>query len=318
MSGPPTPCVASSQAITYLTGMSDRNLGYLLIALLFLIVVVIGSYGIRPLISQGEKRVVAFTEIGNLRHQDPVRVRGVLYGTCKDIKWIAGASWRKPLAYVTIQTDKSFPIRRGYRIINMDEGVMGDRMIMIDCGDSSAPLVPIGDTLVGTFYHGVSEALNNAWILRGVMDTLLEASETLSRGVRGGKSLITQVNGIVASVDSASMLAIRVTRKTDLTIAAQMRKLDSYVKAASDGTRSFESTAPGLIEHTDILLKDLSEFIVKLNGTTDTLIVLARSLRDPNNVLWKTDAENIRKRILDLQAVITMVKNRLIEFNGLF
>ncbi|HMD68524.1 MAG TPA: MlaD family protein [Chitinivibrionales bacterium] len=294
--------------------MSDRKLGYMIITLFLLIVAVILFYGLRPLLSRGETRVVAFKEIGNLRYQDPVRVRGVLFGTAKKIEWKGDHAGTTMRAYVTIKSTMPIPIHRGFLVVNMDEGLMGDRAIMIDCGDSTAPLIPVRDTLPGAFYPGVSEALNNAWRLRGVIDTFLAVSETLAHGAGTQQSLIAQANQAISSADSISKMVLGMTRNADFTAGAQVRSLNSFVNSTATMTRSLSATGPDYVENTRARLRDIAALASRLRRSTDTLAELSASLRSPNNILWKSDIEAIGKHLVELQSAIAAVQQRLLQF----
>jgi ABC-type transporter Mla subunit MlaD len=294
--------------------MSDRKLGYAIISLFLLIILVIAFYGLRPLISPGETRVVAFTTIGNLRQEDPIRVRGVLYGTCRNISWKNDAAGKRQRVYVTIKTTKPIPIHRGYLVVNMDEGVMGDRMIMVDCGDSAAPLVPAKDTLVGTFYPGVSEAIDYAWRLRGAMDTFLTMSEVLLHGAGPHTSLVAQVNGVLLSADSISQTVLSMTRKASYSVGTQVRSLNSLVDSATTITRTFAAAAPEFVENSGTRLREIRALAIRLGRTADTLEALSKSLRSPTNILWKSDVEDIRKHLVELQTTIDAVEQRLLQF----
>ena len=294
--------------------MSDRKLGYMIITLFLLIVAVILFYGLRPLLSHGETRVVAFKEIGNLRYQDPVRVRGVEFGTAKKIEWKSDYAGKTMRAYVTVKSTMPIPIHRGYLIVNMDEGLMGDRVILIDCGDSAAPLIPVRDTLVGTFYPGVSEALNNALQLRGVIDTFLAVSETLAHGAGTQKSLVAQVNQAVSSADSISTMVLGMTRNAGFTADAQVRSLNSFVKSTTTMTRSLATTAPEYVENTRTRLGEIAALASTLRRSADTLAALSASLRNPANILWKNDIEDIGKHLVELQLAIAAIQQRLLQF----
>ena len=73
----------SFKGITYLTLMIDRKLGYAIVCLIFLIGSAVLVYMLKPVFFPPETRIIAFDTIGNLRIDDPVRVKGILSGIDK-------------------------------------------------------------------------------------------------------------------------------------------------------------------------------------------------------------------------------------------
>ncbi len=294
--------------------MSDRKLGYLIICFFLLMVGFISVYWLVPLLSPGESRVVRFTEIGNLRHQDPVRVRGVSWGTAARLDSVSkDPLGKESVVYVTVRGKRPLSIHRGYRIVTMDEGVMGDRTINIDCGDSAAPLVAPHDTLEGTFYAGVSEALNNAWKLREVMDTFLVASRHLVHGTGARKSLIAQVNGMVSMADSLSRTVLQVTKQTDVVVASRIDTLGALVTSATTAPAAFSEAAPA----TFAISTPLSAQSPDLRQHSTKQPLLARDVSafsSPTGVLMRNDVQTMGEKLLDLQATIEALQQRLLQF----
>jgi ABC-type transporter Mla subunit MlaD len=294
--------------------MTDRKLGYVLMCLSLLIFAVVAAYCLRPFLSPGETRVVVFKHIGNLRLEDPVRVRGVSYGTVKRIDWTNDPAARERKVYVSVESPMPIPIRKGYAIANMDEGIMGDRVIMIDCGDSAAPLISPRDTLAGAFYPGVSEALNEAWKLRDAVDTFLVVSDRLAHGTRAQKSLIVEIRGAIAFADSLSGIVLRATRETDARISSRIDSLDAFVKQTALVSRTFAAATPAYLDNIQSELGRISGFAASLDSASRKLLAMSGSLQNPQNILWKSDAENLRKRLVELQDVTAAIQKRLLQF----
>ncbi len=294
--------------------MTDRKLGYIIIGLFSLIITVLAAYCLRPILSPGETRVVAFKRIGSLGYQDPVRVRGVFYGTAASINWVADSVRKEPRVYVTIQSARHIPLHRGYLIVDVDEGLMGDRAIVIDPGDSTAPPIPVRDTLVGTFHPGISEALDNVRKLREVVDTFLSVSNRLAHGAGAARSLVVQINEAVAAVDSLSRTILTVASQTGATLSTNIDSLNSLVNSASLVTKTFSAAAPEYVDGVSGRLRDISVFVASLDKTVDTLRSMSQELESPRNILWKSDAENIRKKIVGLQTIITTLQQRMLQF----
>ena len=83
--------------MTYLFGMTgeqehyqriiDQRIGYCIIALLALIMLAVTLICIDRIKNPAETRIIAFEQVGNLKIDDPVKLRGMDAGTIKDIQW---------------------------------------------------------------------------------------------------------------------------------------------------------------------------------------------------------------------------------------
>ena len=104
-------------------------------------------------------------------------------------------------------------LHKGYSIANMDQGIMGDRMLMIDCGDTTAPLISALDTLKGTFYPGVSEAVGYSWKMHEVVDSFIIISSNFCAVLPIGESFVRRAREIVSDVDSLSEVVLKLTGK---------------------------------------------------------------------------------------------------------
>ena len=276
---------------------ADRKLGYMIITLFLLIVEVILFYGLRPLLSRRNTR-------GGFQGDRQPQVSGS--GPCAWSRVRNGEEnrvekrlCRKTMrAYVTVKSTMPIPII-GDIYCQHGRRPDGDRVILIDCGDSAAPLIPVRDTLVGTFYPGVSEALNNALQLRGVIDTFLAVSETLAHGAGTQKSFVAQVNQAVSSADSISTMVLGMTRNAGFTADAQVRSLNSFVKSTTTMTRSLATAAPEYVESTRTRLGEITALASTLRRSADTLAALSPSLRNPADILWKNDIEDIGKHLVE-------------------
>jgi ABC-type transporter Mla subunit MlaD len=301
--------------MTYLTTMSDRKLGYaILFFFLFVIIAGIG-FALHAVFIPGETRVIAFSEIGSLRLEDAVRVRGITLGTIKKIE----RTHKKVI--VSTQYGRPLKIHRGYSVITVDQGVMGDRILQIGCGDTAAPLISPQDTLEGTFYPGVSEAVGYAWLLREVVDTLVLYSEQLLHGTSARKSLVAQVKGIITVADSLSKVFLFATRDFDASLSPQIDSIDALVNKTTLFSNSVAATTPEYIDNISSTIGTLSKLVTTLDTTASALRAMASGLQKPGNILLGNDAENIRKKLVELQEIVHTVQVRMLQFKiyiGLF
>jgi hypothetical protein len=288
--------------------MSDRKLGYGIL-IFFLLIIIAGMVFIfHTVLIPGERRVIAFSEIGNLRIEDAVRVRGIMFGTVKKIEKA------REKVLVSIQCGTPLEIHRGYSVVNLDQGVMGDRIIQIGCGDTAAPLISAKDTLAGTFYPGVSEAVGYAWLLREVVDTLVLYSEQLLHGTSARKSLVAQVRGIITVADSLSKVFLYVTRDFDASLSSQLDSIDAIVNKKALFSSSVAATTPEYFDNLSSMIGRLSGLVTTLDTTATALHTMASGLQKPGNILWGSDADKTRMKLVELQEIVHTVQKRMLQF----
>ena len=295
--------------------MSDRKLGYVILFFFLLVIIVGMGFAFHAVFFPGETRVIAFSEIGDLRLEDAVRVRGITLGTIKKIE-------RTPKkVLVSTQFGRPLKIHRGYSVITVDQGVMGDRILQIGCGDTATPLISARDTLEGTFYPGISEAVGYAWLLREVVDTLVLYSEQLLHGTSARKSLVAQVKGIITVADSLSKVFLYTTRNFDASLSPQLDSIDALVNKAALFSSSVAATTPEYFDNISSMIGTLSKLVTMLGTTASALRAMASDLQKPGNILLGNDADNIRKKLVELQEIIHMIQVRMLQFKiyiGLF
>jgi ABC-type transporter Mla subunit MlaD len=290
--------------------MNDRKLGYAILFLLVLTFAVVAVYLVRTVVYPHEVRIVSFERIGNLRIEDAVRVRGTLSGVIENIKWtknkiLVAIKFRKPLA-----------IHQGYSIINMDEGIMGDRMVLVDVGDTTAPLCGVSDTLRGTFNPGVSEALGYAWQMRDLVDTFVAVTGRWVHGTAVNNSLITRTRSAITTVDSLSKAVAEAARQIEAGVTGQIDSINAIVNQTSVLARTFAAAAPEYMAAIDAYEKKLSAIVAMLHATASNLRATVENLQGPGTVLWSDDVETIRKNLVFLQTIIEAVQQRLLQFKS--
>jgi hypothetical protein len=294
--------------MTYLTTMSDRKLGYAILFFLLLVIIAGIGFAFYAVFIPGETRVIAFSEIGSLRVEDAVRVRGITLGNIKKIE----RTNKKVL--VSTQFGRPLKIHRGYSVITVDQGVMGDRILQIGCGDTAAPLISAQDTLEGTFYPGVSEAVGYAWLLREVVDTLVLYSEQFLHGTSARKSLVAQVRGIITVADSLSKVFLYATKDFDANLSRQLDSIDAFVDKTAHFSRSVAAATPEYIDNISSMVGTLSKLVATLDTAVNALHTMTSGMQKPGAVLWGSDADNIRKKLIELQEIIHTIQVRMLQF----
>ena len=154
--------------------MTNRQIGYFTLVFLVVFVTVFGLYVHFTYVRGWTVRTVYADNIGNLKIDNPVKVAGVAVGMVRSI----GREGNKALLRVKMRDD--LDIRTDYALLNMDVGLMGDRILVLVPGKSGEPL-PADAPLNARFLNGIAEGIRNADLKvpkRVLGDPPLQAGET--------------------------------------------------------------------------------------------------------------------------------------------
>jgi hypothetical protein len=295
--------------------MFDRSIGYVIFCVFCLAVMALLSYFLWPAFYPQKTRIIAFDAVGNLRIDDPVRVKGILAGKIKRI------DWRKDNVFVCVSLKKPVMFYRGYSIADIDQGIMGDRMLMIDCGDTSGPSVAEGDTLKGVFHPGVSEAVGYMWKLHATVDSFVAISSQLLHGTAARKSIIEQTDAIISTVDSLSRTVLNLSEKLERNITRQLDSIDAMVNTAARLSQAAAASAPEYLSMLESQIKKTSRLLATLDTASEKLIRFSASLERQDNILWKNHVALLQERLATLQKAIAVIQMRMLQFKthlGLF
>jgi ABC-type transporter Mla subunit MlaD len=249
----------------------DRLLGYSIIIIIVSAITACIGYGIHRAKKPASVLNIAFERVGNLKIEDPVKLKGITIGAVDEIKW------RQKNVLVRVKMHAVLKLHRGYSVDNKDIGIMGDRALLIDDGDSSATLVLPSDTLAGTFHPGVSEAVGMAWKLHGVIDSFTVMSAQLLKGGPNRPSLIRKVNGIVSGVDSTSLKLLAIVSTTSGLLSRQLDSLRLLIDAVDRFSKSAASAAPRYESETQKLLDATNKIIDRLDTLTEKTLKIIKA-----------------------------------------
>jgi ABC-type transporter Mla subunit MlaD len=281
--------------MTYLLDMSeldslhsqrntDRLLGYFIIAGIILVACSIVGLGLFHLKNPTGVRAVVFDQVGNLKTDDPVFLLGIRIGSVKSIEL------RKENVLVSFSVNKPLKLHQGYRIDDRDVGLMGDRMLMIDFGDSTKPLIPDTDTLSGKFYPGISEAVGMAWKLKDVIDSFIDISARLLDSGSLRTSFVKRVNEIAAVTDSATRALADMVAGLESDLPPSLDSLNAILEGILRFSRLADSLSQqkvsGVLRQVGLVgdgLQKLAVMIDKLDALIEKLgplIAKVKVLRD--------------------------------------
>jgi hypothetical protein len=292
----------------------DRRLGYFIIAVLVAIGCVVLGFSLFHLKNSTGVRIVAFDQVGNLKIDDPVYLLGIRIGSVKRI------DLRKENVLVSFSVNKPLTLRQGYHIVNSDVGLMGDRMLSIDFGDTTKPLIPGTDTLSGTFHPGISEAVGMTWKLKDVVDSFVALSAKLLDSGSMRASFVQRVNKIAAATDSATCALAAVVTGLESDMPSILDSVERIVGGVLRVSRLADSLSrqklPGVIRQVGLVgdgLEKLAVMIDKLDIMIDKFDVLASS--DGRGQLAPLIAriKALRDAVLHLKEGFMQLKNLAIE-----
>jgi ABC-type transporter Mla subunit MlaD len=296
------------KGITYLTTMSDRKLGYVIICLFLVMLCVALAYCLYPLFSPPYMRIIAFEKIGNLRIDDQVRVKGTFSGIVKKV------DWTKEKVLVTIQTKQPLTIHEGYSAVTMDAGVMGDRMLMIDNGPEKAPVINATDTLNGAFVLGISEAVGYAWRLHEVVDSLKDMTTLLLHGDRRHASLVTQTKDVIKTVDSLSRYVLRFASGVEDNISSSLDSIDNFVNQTSKFSQSVAVSAPEYLAMLDKQLAMAGRLVATIDTAIEVLGKKTAAMTNKDNILWQNDIERLNGDLVKAQKTVAGIQKEMLKF----
>jgi hypothetical protein len=246
---------------------SDLKLGYVIITFIFLIGLAVAGLGLFHFKTPDKVRVISFEKIGNLKIEDPVFLLGIRVGKVKSIEL------RKRSVIVAVNLDKPVRLHEGYHIDNMDIGIMGDRGILIDFGDTAQPLVPEKDTLAGAFTPGVSESVGLAWKLQSVVDSFVELSSKLLHSTPAHPSFVQQVNRFAAKTDSVSLALATVITRLGGALSGQLDTIDLLISGVARFYRQADTFAMQQLPAWQKQVGNISRLIERIEPMIEKLFV---------------------------------------------
>ncbi|OGS33494.1 MAG: hypothetical protein A2293_10025 [Elusimicrobia bacterium RIFOXYB2_FULL_49_7] len=119
------------------------------------------------------ERVVYAENIGNLKLENPIKVGGLAVGVVQSI------AREGTEAKLTISLREEVALRTDYSLLNMDIGLMGDRALILNPGDTGS-LLASNEPLRARFIPGIAEGIRNADTLKIVILNLKELIQRYS------------------------------------------------------------------------------------------------------------------------------------------
>ncbi len=284
--------------------MSDRKLGYVVMTLLGLFVVIVGGLFVRVAWFPADVRYVVFEEIGNLRIDDPVSILGVEVGKISDVRRLGDQ------VLVEVKTHRKLRIHENYRIRTIDKGLMGDRVIALDCGDKRKPLLEPSDTLRGSFVPGLSEAIGSAWRLKRVVHHYRGLSASFARGDNEDAPIRRKVWNMLRMLDTLSGNVTAMMISLDASLSTTLDTLERFSRQVETFSDTMASTVP------DLLLRLQDDFVPRCDSLLTQLDSLAGQLSesveqadDPESIVWSGQVARLSELLKSVRAALRSLES---------
>ena len=239
---------------------------------------------------------VRFVEVGGLKAEDQVFVDGV---TCGFVESVAlGATG--VVVRLGIREGITFP--HDSRVRLQSAGMMGDRYVAINRGNSPRPIAP-GDTIDGEFMMGLSELMGGAGeVLEEVAEAARDLREVLDTFSRDGK-LQSSLDDLSAASENlraitdenqpklASAIAgiERVSTRMDSLIARHYASLDSSLAGVGRTGHNVDVAAQNLSSASEDL-KEITRRLREGEGTMGKLLADDELIDRLNTTVSKLDS----------------------------
>jgi hypothetical protein len=286
---------------------SDRIVGYVLLCILMLTCTGLGTYGLYTLKHSAPIRIISFGQVGNLKPDDPVYIRGIKIGSVHHIEWLP----KQVLVHVT--GNRPYTLHEGYIIGDYDIGFMGDRVLTITDGDSTAPCIGSQDTLYGIFHIGISEIIGMSHKMFAAVDSLTALSQRLRSGAPGQASLITQTRSIVQTTDSISVSLSKAFTGLSVVLTPELDSLTHLLSKTTEITHRTASALPAFLATADTGMNKLDQSMQHISDIITRVQCVTMSLE--NNPLISVSSSDSLRIQEHLSQVTTLLQQ--LQIRGL-
>lgn len=286
--------------------MNDRSIGYLALAAVVTLLTTTGWFVVRALREPSQQRVVVIPQVGSLKLADPVVRYGTEIGAVRAMR-LAGDGRS---ACLTLDFSPPVTIHRGYRILVVDLGIMGDRMLTLDVGDTTAPIVPVTDTLRGEFVLGPSEALALVGRLEKVVHSWAEFTTRLACGDSTHQPLVNHYAKLVWVTDSLSEALVGMLGALDGAFGDQLDSLTHLITTASDLSSRAAQELPPLLQSLSAQVEALAATVSALDSTLGQAQDLVTAIQSPEAQEALDTIGQIRDKLNTLMDALDTLRRR--------
>lgn len=297
----------------------DRFIGYVMFLLLIAASGTIVAVSIETLFARHQVRWINFGHIGDLRMQDDVKLRGVTVGTVSDIRLFGNRAF--------VQVELFHPIRlyRNYNlhasdsvVITADKGILGERIIHLDPGDSSQPEIPVEDTLIGIYYDGVSDVIGQAWRLRDLLRSYRIIADEYLHGSETERSFVDKYHTILSSIDSTTLWILNKTILLSNGVEDGVTTLNKLSDTVSAIVHTVDSATPPILKKTESAEHQVDSILSATDPIIATLDSLSNVIKASPLISDNPEADELRKKITDLKKNLEFLSSEAANLKLIF
>jgi ABC-type transporter Mla subunit MlaD len=280
--------------------MTNKQIGYFTLAFLVVFVTVFALYIHFTYIHGWTVRTVLADDIGNLKIDNPIKVSGMAVGAVQSI----GREGNR--AKLAVKMRDNIAIKKDYMLLNMDVGLMGDRVLVLYPGKHDEPL-PDGAPLNARFLNGIAEGIRNADTLKYVIQDLKVIFKKYSRVDPENDSLFTtKFRKVLKELDRTSAGLEKMLVRNEKKITRGVRLAGSLAGQTRRMARRFKPVLSRHVRATERLSKEAIVIIEKLAPLIDELAVYVEAIEKGENSVGKV----LLDRTLYTKLINTIAKIR--------
>ncbi len=299
------------------------------VGLVILVALFILMFGIHFLKNSvpGEKKDIyfaVFQEVSTLQKGDPVKLNGVSMGRVKDIElWKNKVRVRFDLkrSYKDHegQTHKiSIPVNSTLTIQNI--GLMGERQIEIQLGDSPENYPPGTIIENGKFDAGIAEAMGTAGKVFEESEKLILDVKTIFDSTLGRDDFVETFNGVLADTKHLSGKLNGLVDYVDPKVRESIRNLEKLSEELNTLLASQEESIKGLIQNGENISVKADELMGKVSGLTDEVSGIVQKMNSTDGTLGAmlNDTEfyrDLRSTLQRADSLLFIIKKQGLDVN---
>lgn len=213
--------------------------------------------------------------ISALQDDDPVVISGVMVGRIDHIETLPDG------ARVMVEFFSYQKIRTDAHAINFPQGLMGQRILIINRGEAPEMLAD-GGSIPGRFQPGIAETMSQIEILVAQVNQIHAGAEGWIRGDSSHAPAAKRIQAAMASIDAAA------TRVNELTATVEgstkhVDGLDRKVRALNVGLKDADAKIQTMIATIEPMLDKAPAALASLKPLVRKGQALDSALNDPDS-----------------------------------
>ena len=240
---------------------------------------------------------VRFIEVGGLTSGDPIQVNGVESGRVSAVELLSNG------VVVEMGVRDGIVIPRDSEIALKSIGMMGERFVWIQLGDSSAVISP-GDTVDGEYLMGLSEVMASA-------GTVLDEVQVTTKHLREIATTLSANGRLQEGVEDFAVSTKNLRGMTE----RNKRRLDRAIVRFEHSATMLDSLINGRFSAVDSSLAAIGRVGGKAEVTVDNLAEVSQDLREITAKLQS--GEGSAGRLLNDDTFILRLESTVAELDSL-